>query len=50
MEQFYTALKAAHEADEDAGFFVEILLSVTDYANFVDMMKHYKKDHPSQKK
>jgi len=50
VEEFFNALKSAQEKDEDAGFYVDILLSVTDFANFVDMMKHYKRDHPPQRK
>ena len=29
---------------DEASFTVELLLSVTDYANFVGMMQHYKMD------
>ena len=33
------------ENDSDTSFYVEVLLSVTDFTNFIDMMKHYKAEH-----
>ena len=45
VEKFFGALKTLSEKDPDSNFYVEVLLSVTDFANFVDMMKHYKGEH-----
>ena len=45
VEKFFGALKQLSEKDPDSNFYVEVLLSVTDFANFVDMMKHYKGEH-----
>ena len=47
-EQFFTALKNKYDDDDDAAFYVEMLLAVTDYSNFVDMIKHYKRDQKKQ--
>ena len=45
-EQFYGALKASTEKeDEEAEFYVEMLLAVTDFTQFVHMINHYKRDH-----
>ena len=44
VDQFYQAIKTAQEKNEDAKFYLEILMSVTDYENFVGMMKYYKRD------
>lgn len=41
VEQFVGALQSERESSE---FYVQVLLSVTEYANFIDMMKHYKKE------
>ena len=49
-EDFFNALKRESEKSDDCAFYVEILLAVTEFQNFVDMMKHYKRDHPPQKK
>ena len=34
---------------QEGQFYVQVLLSVTEYSNFIDMMKHYKKEHPTEK-
>ena len=48
-EQFFNALKNNYDDDEtDTAFYVEMLLAVTDYSNFVDMIKHYKRDQKKQ--
>jgi len=39
VEQFFNALKEAQEASEETDFYVQVLLSVTEYSNFIDMMK-----------
>ncbi len=39
------ALKILQEQNSENSFYVEVLLSVTDYGNFIDMMKHYKKEN-----
>ena len=46
MEQFFSALQDEQkkDAEGEASFYVQVILSVTEYANFVDMMKHYKQD------
>ena len=41
-EQFMDALHNLQDRDDDAKFYVEMILSVTSYENFVNMMKHYK--------
>ena len=28
--------------DGEASFYIEVILSVTEYSNFIDMIKHYK--------
>ena len=33
---------------DDGSFTVELLLSVTDYNNFVEMMKHYKREQAAK--
>lgn len=48
MEQFFAALKKMQETDPDNSFYVDVLLSVTDFGNFIDMMKHYKADHQKE--
>ena len=45
VDQFFNALKSMQEKDADNSFYVEVLLSVCDYTNFIDMMKHYKAEH-----
>ena len=45
VEQFFNALKTLQEKDADNSFYVEVLLSVCDYSNFIYMMKHYKAEH-----
>ena len=49
LEEFFAALKSLNEKPEsqEGQFYVQVLLSVTEYSNFIDMMKHYKKEHPS---
>lgn len=42
VQEFFDALKMIVEKDDDNKFYVEVLLSVTDYQNFLDMMKSYK--------
>ena len=45
-EQFYTALQAkTKEEDAECEFYVEMLLAVTDFTQFVQMISHYKRDH-----
>ncbi len=50
MEQFFSALKEQQEKDGEgeASFYIQVILSVTEYANFVDMIKHYKSEHKAQ--
>lgn len=45
VEQFFDALKTLQAKDPENNFYVEVLLSVTEYSNFIDMMKHYKAEH-----
>ena len=45
VQEFYDALKRQIETDPESSFYVEILLAATDYTSFIDMMKHYKRDH-----
>ena len=45
-EQFYNALQAkVKEDDHECAFYVEMLLAVTDFEQFVQMIAHYKRDH-----
>lgn len=44
VEQFFNALKEAQEASEETDFYVQVLLSVTEYSNFIDMMKQFKQE------
>ena len=44
VQEFFDALKSIVEKDDDNKFYVEVLLSVTDYQNFIDMMKSHKAD------
>ncbi len=41
VEQFVGALQTERDSSE---FYVQVLLSVTEYSNFIDMMKHYKRE------
>ncbi|CDW78852.1 UNKNOWN [Stylonychia lemnae] len=45
VEQFFEILKQKSETDEEAQIFVQIMLSVSEYENFVEMMRAYKKEH-----
>ena len=47
---FFEALKTLNDRPEsqEGQFYVQVLLSVTEYSNFIDMMKHYKKEHPTE--
>ena len=49
VEQFYHALKTVIAEDASNNFYVEVLLAATDYTNFVQMMNHYKREHPKHK-
>lgn len=42
MEQFFELLK--QQQGDETHFYVEVLLSVTEYKNFVDMIQRYKQD------
>ena len=33
---------------EEGKFYLQVLLSVTEYQNFIDMMKHYKKEQANK--
>ncbi len=46
VEQFFVALKEESEKDKEgeASFAIQVILSVTEYSNFVDMIKHYKRE------
>lgn len=44
VEQFFSALKILADKDEENKFYVDVLLSVTEYSNFVDMMRNYKNE------
>ena len=48
-EQFFAALKNKHEEDEDAAFYLEMILAVTEFSQFVQMIQHYKRDHVKPK-
>lgn len=48
VESFFAALKTITDQDPDNSFYVEVLLSVTDFTNFIDMMKHYKKEQATK--
>ena len=45
VEKFFEILKNESEQMGEPSFYVELILAITDYHNFVDMMKHYKKEH-----
>ena len=47
VEQFFQALKDQQEKDGEgeASFYIQVILSVTEYSNFIDMIKHYKAEH-----
>ena len=49
VDQFYEALKRQVDSNPENSFYVEVLLAATDFAIFVEMMKHYKRDHPKLK-
>lgn len=46
VERFFEIVKKkSEEGDSEAKMFVAIMLSVSDYANFVEMMRAFKKEH-----
>ena len=46
MVDFFTALQTASKDDDSmAPFYVEMLMSVADYQQFILMMKDYKNHH-----
>ena len=45
VQEFFNALKTEYEADPSADFYVEMLLSVSDYQQFMLMVRDYKKAH-----
>ena len=47
--KFFEALKTIVDTDPDNKFYVEVLLSVTDYSNFIEMMSSYKRDQKAKK-
>jgi hypothetical protein len=49
VEEFFNALSSVVEKDADNKFYLEVLLSVTDFSNFMDMMKSYKREHAKPK-
>jgi hypothetical protein len=44
VEKFFHALEKL-QGDGETHFYVQVLLSVTEYSNFLDMIRHYKADH-----
>lgn len=45
MIDFFKIIKERmNEDDEESKMFVQIMLSVTEYTNFVEMMRAFKKD------
>ena len=46
VEAFFDALKEMQEQTSESDFYVQVLLSITDYQNFIDMIKHFKAEHP----
>ena len=44
-DEFVKILQEKSKDDEDAEMFVQILLSVSEYENFVEMMRGYKKEN-----
>lgn len=49
VERFFEIVKEkSKDKDSEASLFVQILLSVSEYTNFVEMMRAYKREHPSQ--
>lgn len=44
VEKFFNAMKEAQAQSEENDFYVQVLLSVTDYSNFIDMMKQFKQE------
>ncbi|CAG9310573.1 unnamed protein product [Blepharisma stoltei] len=45
VDQFFSELKGRVEEDEDCAVFVQVILSISDYSSFVDMMASYCKHH-----
>jgi len=42
VEEFFTAIKTLAEQNEENKYYIDVLLSVAEYSNFVDMMRNYK--------
>lgn len=45
VNEFFNLVKDASRSDEDAAAFIQILLSVSDYPSFVEMMSSYCGEH-----
>ena len=46
VEKFFEIIKQkSQEEDSEAKIFVTIMLSVSEYTNFVEMMRAYKREH-----
>lgn len=48
VDQFFRALKQDYESDGESAIYVEMILAVADFSNFIEMMQSYKRNHPSQ--
>ena len=46
--KFFEALKEVKERNDDAqaGFYVQLLIALSEYDNFIGMMQSYKLAHP----
>ena len=47
VQQFFEQLKKDSKDDEDAAVFVHVILALSDYTTFVDMMSSYCEEHQS---
>lgn len=49
VEKFFEALRVqSKDGSEETHFYVHVLLSVTEYGQFLDMIRHYKIDHANK--
>ncbi len=45
VENFFEIIKERSTHDSEAKMFIQILLSVSEYANFIEMMRAYKREN-----